>query len=411
MAEAERGIPERAAPMPFRAFYLRLEEALAQIAQLEDVSQFLELALGTLLDRFHDELGFEGGRIYTREGEDFVLSAGVGSSRHAPLGIRVPRGYPPHLRTLEEGVTFMRRSEAGIDGAFETAVGVGPMFAAIAVGKGNSHVIAFSVTDDANEEQIVFSLTAVRHVISLKLQQMEFSGMLQESRAVQDTILPAAAPPFPGYEMHGKSRPADLIGGDVFDFLPLSDRLMGIAVADSSGHNLPSALLARDVITGLRMGAGLHLEPAALVDRLNRVINRAALATKFVSLFYGELSAGGEFHYCNAGHNLPLLLRERSFLRLHKGGVVLGLLSNASYSSAGVRLLSGDLLFLYTDGVTEREDGHGVPFGVERLQAALLERRGESAAAIVDAVLQAVDRHGGGTPAEDDMTVLAVRRL
>ncbi|MBN2399167.1 MAG: serine/threonine-protein phosphatase, partial [Candidatus Aminicenantes bacterium] len=199
--------------------------------------------------------------------------------------------------------------------------------------------------------------------------------------------------------------------GDIFDYLPVSDRVMGIAIADSSGHGLPSALLARDVVTGLRMGADTLLPLAALIERLNRVIHRAALATKFISLFYGELAVDGKFSYCNAGHNLPLLLRDSSFLTLSKRGMVLGLLPAARYQSASINLLPGDLLLLYTDGVTERENDEGEMFGNERLEAVLMEHRAGEAHEIVTAVFRAVDLYGRGTPAADDMTVLALRRL
>jgi len=397
--------------MQFKALYRRLEDALAQIERIGNISEILELVLETLLDRFRDELGFEGGRIYAREGEDYVLCYGFGSARNVPLGIVVPRDYQPHLRTLKEGVVVMRQDEAGFDKAFETAIGVRSMFAAIAVGEDSSHVIAFSVKEGANEEQIIFSLTAVRHVINLKLQQMKFTGMLEESRIVQESIMPAGSPVFPGYDVHGKSRTAEELGGDIFDYLPVSDRLLGIAIADSSGHGLPSALLARDVITGLRMGAGAQLPLSELIERLNRVIHRAALATKFISLFYGELSANGEFSYCNAGHNAPLLLRGRSFLMLQKGGMVLGPLLSSRYQSTSMNLLAGDLLLLYTDGVIERENREGEMFEIKRLKTVLLEHQANEAAMIVDAVLREVDLHGQGTPASDDMTVLAVRRL
>ncbi len=389
-----------------------LEDALAQIARIDNISEMLELILESLLERFADELGFEGGRIYRREGEDFYLCCGFGTSREAPVGLHVPRNYPPHLRTLEEGLLIMRRDEPGIDQDFEHTIGVDSTFAAIAVGEGSTHVIAFSIKGDVREEQLLYSLTAVRHVINLKLAQLKVSEVIEESRAVHEIILPDAAPAFAGYDLAGRAQAAEVVGGDLFDYLPLAGGRLGIAIGDSTGHGLPSALLARDVLTGLRMGVGDTLAIDQTIARLNRLIHRAARSTRFVSLFYGELAADGSLVYCNAGHNPPLLLSQESFTELDRGGTVLGAIPTSSYESARLRLVPGDLLVLYTDGVIERLDQRGELYGVERLKELLLTLdRGLPAQGVVATIFAAVDSYGRGSPLADDVTALAVRKL
>jgi sigma-B regulation protein RsbU (phosphoserine phosphatase) len=398
-------------PTSFKALYRKLDDALAQIQRTEDVSGTLETILESLLQRFEDELGFEGGRIYVREGSDFYLCCGFGRSQDAPVGLRVPRDYPPHVRTLSKGLLIMRRGERGFDSEWESAVGVDSTFAAIAVGEGNSHVIAFSIKGAVREEQLLYSLTAVRHVINLKLQQQKLVGVLEEARVIQESILPEVPPTFQGYDIHAASSPAETVGGDLYDYVRLSSDVLGIAIGDSSGHGLPAALLARDVITGLRMGVTDESQIVPIVERLNWVIHRGTLASKFVSLFYAELERGGGLTYCNAGHDPPLLLHDGTFTELPATGTVLGPIPGARYETAAANLESGDVLLMYTDGVVERENRDGSRYGTDRLRQLVRSLGSAGARRIATAVLSAAAAHGEGVSAADDMTALVVRKL
>ena len=124
---------------------------------------------------------------------------------------------------------------------------------------------------------------------------------------IQQSLLVEEPPPFAGYDIAARSVPAEEVGGDFFDFLPFDDEMLGLAIGDASGHGLPAALLVRDVVTGLRMGIEKDLKIAHVFARLNRVIHRSNLSSRFVSVFYGELEANGNLVYVNAGHQPPLL--------------------------------------------------------------------------------------------------------
>jgi len=409
-------VPDRASgPTPhltdFRALYSKLEDALAEIQRTDNVAETLERILERLIDRFQDELGIRGGRIYRRDEDQYFLCCGFGSSRSSRIGLRVPEHYPPHLRTLAEGLVIMRKGDRGFDEEFERSIGVEERFAAIAVGKENRFVIAFSIDGEASEERLLYSLSAVRHVIHMKLDQEAFTGMLAEARAIQEGLLPAAPPDLPGYDIAGRSLPAESVGGDVFDYLPISDERMGIAIADASGHGLPAALMARDVVTALRTVVDDEIEVDRAVERVNRVVHRAALARKFISLVYGELNRDGTLVYCNAGHSPPLLRTRDGVLGLNPGGPVLGPIAGARYRSERVRLAPGDTLVLFTDGVVERENRGGDFFGVDRLRGLIDELGRRSAASILEAIFAALDAHGEQTTQRDDMTAVVVRRL
>lgn len=394
----------------FRTLHRKLEQAVSNIEQLSDVSTMLGSILELFCCEFEEDLGFEGGRIYSREGDHYVLRGGFGTSRDAPIGLCVPRDYPPHRRLLKEGLVLMRRGEPGVDDQFEHTIGVRSTFAAIGVGDGPAHIIAFSLSDTAREDDVLLSLSLVRHVISLKLQQRRLAGMVDAARLLQEGMLPQAPPDLGGFEIAAAFRPADLVSGDLYDYLPVSSCCIGLAIADSSGHGLPSALLARDVITALRTAAGDGRSVASIVTRVNAVIRHAALSGTFVTLFYGQLSEDGWLDYCNAGHELPLLVTAQGVRRLDVGGTVLGPIPTAQYDSARVRLETGDTLVLYTDGIPDRRDATGEFFGVERLERLVTGLQNQSASATVAAIIAAVDAFADGLPAPDDMTVVVVRR-
>lgn len=403
-------LPPGRASARFKELHRKLEAAVARIEQTTDVARTLESILDLLIERFESDLDLEGGRIYERRGSDFYLCCGVGTSREIELGVRVPREYPPHLHLLEHGLIIKQRGEIGFDERFERAIGVGETFAAIGVGEGITHIIGFSIRGRPREHELLYSLTVVRHVINLKLQRQHFHSLIDAARVVQESLLPSRSPEFPGFEFAERSRPAEIVSGDAFDYPRISEDCLGIAVADSSGHGLPAAMLARDVITALRMATGYGQDVVSIVHRLNGVIHQSALSVRFASLFYGQLESNGELRYCNAGHEHPVLVRADSVEILSDGGTVLGPLPGATYAGGTTQLEPGDFLVLFTDGIVERENDEQEPYTNERLERLVTGLRGAAASAIVDAIFEDVDDFAGGVPAVDDMTVVVVRR-
>lgn len=402
--------PTTPAGLDFKALYRKLERTLGRIEMIDDVERSLTAVIELLARDFRHDLGFEGGRLYLKEDESFVLCSRAGEGAQAPIGYRIAAGYMPMLRVVAEGLIIMKSGDPGFDERIEGPIGVS-RFAAIAIGEPTSHVISFTIKGEIQEEQILYSLSAVRHVINLKLRQRRLAGILDEARVIQESLLPSRPPVFEGYDIDGRSRAAEEVGGDAFDYLHLSKTLLGVAIADASGHGLPAALLARDVVTGLRVGMAEDLKIIKAVDRLNKVIHRSALSSKFVSLFYGELERSGNFIYCNAGHNPPLLRSRRRFRELREGGLVLGPNPDAHYERGYAQLTSGDVVVLYTDGVTEAEDRRQRLFGSRRLRNLLARLDGATARETLDAVFQAADEFTDRTPQHDDMTAVVIRKI
>jgi sigma-B regulation protein RsbU (phosphoserine phosphatase) len=405
--------PPRAAPLSgtdFKALYRKLERTLDEIEGMSSVSDVLSVILESLVHDYEEELGIHGGRLYKVEDRHLVLRSIAGKhGAGIPDEYRIPLDYPPVRKVLSEELIIMENGDSGFDESIEGPIGV-TRFAAIAIGEEATHVMSFSIREETSEIQVLYSLNAVRHVINLKLRQERLTDTMSESRRIQESLLPAGPPSFAGYDIDGLSRPTEFVGGDLFDYLQLSTTLLGVAIADASGHGLPAALLARDVITGLRVGMAADLKIIKTIEKLNRVIHRSALSSKFVSLFYVELEPNGNFIYTNAGHTPPLLLRGETFEELRQGGLVLGPAADAQYERGYVRLCPGDTVVMYTDGISECEDPSGNEFGIGRLREVIHAMAGCTSREMVEGIFEATRIFSRGAHQRDDMTVVVIRK-
>jgi len=393
----------------YKRLFRKLERNLTQIEHSEVVAPTLVAILERLVQDFREDLGIVGGRIYDRDGDEFVLREEYPQSSGRE-GIRIPLSYPPVQELLEHGFVLHDPGDPGIDASLEGKLGVGT-FAAIRIGRTGGHLMAFSLAADADRSQVLHALNTVRHVIHVTLRKQHLETDLAQARLIQESVLPARVPSFDGYDLAGRSVSAEEVGGDLFDFVEVSERVLGIAIADASGHGLPAALQARDAIIGLRMGVEERLRITATIEKLNRVVSRTALSSRFISLVYAEIEPNGTVVYCNAGHNPPLLLHDGSFTELRTTGLVLGPDPAARYERGYETMTPGSILLLYTDGIVEAENGGGEAFGLERLRGLVGSHRGGSARELVESVFEAVGRHSRTDPPVDDQTVVAVLRL
>jgi sigma-B regulation protein RsbU (phosphoserine phosphatase) len=277
------------------------------------------------------------------------------------------------------------------------------------------------LTGGHDRDDVLFSLGILRHSINQKIRRERMEGIFEEARKIQASILPRRAPTYGEYDLYGRSVPMDNVGGDYFDYIPVTEKILGLAIADVSGHGLPAALQVRDIYMGLRMGLARDFKIVRTVERMNRIIHRSTLTSRFVSLFYGELELNGVFIYVNAGHPAPFHLAADGTMRfMEEGGPVLGPLAEATYERGFVVMKPGDLLVFYTDGIVEamgRESwaptaGEPAPaleeYGCDRLLAVARENRARPARAVVEAIFASVEAWAGGAPPEDDRTVVVV---
>jgi sigma-B regulation protein RsbU (phosphoserine phosphatase) len=394
--------------MDYKNLFRKIERNLRTIERSNDLLATLAEILRRLVDDFQDDLGLIGGRIYDKKASSYLLKREY-PTRRAPKDYKIPATYPPILELLEKGYVYRRLSDTGVDAKIEAALGV-DTFAAIGIGETSRQIVAFTLKDDSDPEEVGHTLNTIRHAINLKLRSEKFADRFAEARAIQLSLLPAAAPVFGDYDIFAASIPAEEVGGDLYDFIRVSQRSLGIAVADASGHGLPAALQARDAIIGLRMGVEENLRISATLEKLNRVVNHSALASKFISLFYAELESAGTVVYCNAGHNAPLLWDGVTFRELARGGMILGPNPTSQYERGYETLAEGSILLAYTDGIVEAVNPADEAFGMDRLRDIIRERTWASARELVDAVFARVREHAGGDTRDDDQTVVAVLR-
>ncbi|MDQ6801327.1 MAG: PP2C family protein-serine/threonine phosphatase [Acidobacteriota bacterium] len=396
--------------MDYKSLLTKVEKTLSQIESAGTRRLTIEQIGETIATNFRDELGITGGRIYEAAGDNtYALVGRFGVSREGELGISVSNDYKPLMLALENGVVVMDPNDPGVDRALEERLGT-RRFAAIAAGDDNQHILGFDVSPELSREDILFSLNLVRYAMNQRLRAERYESLIVEAQRIQQSILPQRIPQYEGFDIWGKTVPAEIVSGDFYDFIPISDNILGIAIADGSGHGLPAALVVRDIYMGLRMATDRDFKIIRTLEKLNHIIHRSRLTTKFVSLFYGELETGGILIYSNAGHNPPFLLKRNNRCeQLAHGGPVLGPTPDATYTRGFAKLDPGDLLCLYSDGVVEAHDRHDREFGVDRLQRVVKQNRNLSAADIGREVLARVGRWG--RKGEDDRTIVIVKAV
>ena len=296
--------------MDYRLLLKNVERTLGSIEGGDDVLSTIVIVGEAIVRNFRSELGILGGRLYVRRENQYVLERGFGRSRRVPSGITVSADYGPIRRAEEDGLALADLDDPSVDREFERRLGVS-RFAAVSFG-GERYLLSFDVHPKAREEDLLLALGIIRTVVDSKVRTERLEGLMQDARRIQQSILPRAVPQVGDFELFGLSLPADAVGGDFYDFLPLGDQSFGAAIADASGHGLLAALLVRDIYVGLRMGIGSDFKIARTIERLNRILNKSRLTTKFVSLFYGEFETNGDVVYVNAGHPAPLHLHAAS---------------------------------------------------------------------------------------------------
>jgi serine phosphatase RsbU (regulator of sigma subunit) len=242
--------------------------------------------------------------------------------------------------------------------------------------------------------------------------RLSLKNDLEIARDIQQAMLPSGLYTAAGVETVGMSRPANTVGGDFYDILPLDDGRLVITLGDVAGKGSPAALLMALLLAMLRTLVDEKLEPADLITRLNVQVCRHAPGTRFITLFYGVFDPRtGSLTYVSAGHMPPLLLRgDGTCERLTDGGISLGMFEHSTYTTGQVVIQPEDLFAVYSDGITEAESQKGIPFDEIGLETALKDNQHERLADVGAGVVRAVERYTDSHKFADDLTILLLRR-
>jgi serine phosphatase RsbU (regulator of sigma subunit) len=246
---------------------------------------------------------------------------------------------------------------------------------------------------------------------SLERQRLEEE--LAVARQIQLDLLPKVFPQSRFFEISAYTSPARQVGGDYYDFLTKGDGSLVIALADASGKGIPAALLVSLVHASLRAEIKNNLPPWKTVANINNLINSSTSAEKFVTMFYGEIDSQiRKLTYCNAGHNYPILVRGGSQIQfLDVGGLILGAFAEAPYEMGDIELNSRDLIFFYSDGLTDTRNLRDEEFGEERLIQLLLKWSYLSADELKDRIVNEVNDFSQGAVQYDDLTLVTLKVL
>jgi sigma-B regulation protein RsbU (phosphoserine phosphatase) len=292
-----------------------------------------------------------------------------------------------HSRVIGILMTSDKRGDAGFDADDERVLGI--------IGAQSAQVM--ENTRLAEEEK------------ALKVMQEQ----MHLARQIQINLLPDEAPVVDGYELAGYSLPALEVGGDYYDFVPMDNARLAICVGDVSGKGLPASMLMANLQATLRSLALFNTSVDFCLERANNLMHGSTPPEKFVTLFYAVLNPQDHnLSFANAGHEHPLLWRAASARveRLEQSGLILGAFSGSRYSQNSLHLEPGDILVIYSDGVTDADNLQEEPFGEERLCALLEKESAGTAGQITDVIWRTVKAHVQEAPQLDDITLLVVKR-
>jgi predicted ATPase/serine phosphatase RsbU (regulator of sigma subunit)/tRNA A-37 threonylcarbamoyl transferase component Bud32 len=259
--------------------------------------------------------------------------------------------------------------------------------------------------------QIAISIENAR----LYEQEKAFVRMQEEVRLasqIQQNLLPKTAPGIPGYEIAGTNIPAQMVGGDYFDFIPISEHRWAICLGDVSGKGLPASLLMANLQATLRGQTLLDAPPGECLHRSNKLLFQSTGPEKFATLFYGILDTRDHtFTFANAGHDNPFVMnRGVQKARLKTGGIPLGMIEEFSFDHDCVSLVAGDTIVMYSDGIPEAMNEQEEFFGEEQLATLLALHHSLTTTALMEKIVEEVKQFAGTTPQSDDMTIVVVRR-
>jgi sigma-B regulation protein RsbU (phosphoserine phosphatase) len=260
------------------------------------------------------------------------------------------------------------------------------------------------------------SVAAIRvenaRLVEARFQQERLERELQLAMEIQQRFQPTAPPVVPGYEFQGISFPCYEIGGDYYDFIKRDDGRLVIALGDVSGKGTAAALLMSSLHASIHAQTGSHDTLVETISAVNRYLADNIPSNRFVTLFYAELDPeSGTLSFLNAGHNPPLIVHAAGTVeQLASGGLPLGIKADADYREGRTTLQPGDVLVIYSDGVTEAASPNGEEFGPTRLYEVVSRNVESSAAGIRDRIESALTKFSQGTQAADDITLVIAKR-
>lgn len=388
----------------------------------------LEDTLRMTIDLVFQAIPAERGFLFLKEGDELTckIARGAGTEAEAPQ-IQISRSITSHV--LSKGASILT-SDAMHDPRFQAQHSVvlsqirSVMAVPLASGEETFGLIYVdNPFHNRFQEEDLKVLTTIASVASIKIEHERLLPQILEKRRMEEELKvaseiqmrlqPVSPPKIEGWEMTGVSFPCREIGGDYYDFIQSKrDNRLVIAVGDVSGKGTGAALLMSSLHAAVRAQSQARVSISEVMSEINQYIYENSPSNKFLTLFYGALDpATGTLCYSNAGHNTPMLVRRGGeIVSLDKGGLPIGMMPGMSYQEESVSFEPGDVLLIYSDGITESVNDRDEEFGETRLVEVIKNNISRSASGIRDRIDEALSRFVGTTAPVDDMTLMIIKR-
>jgi serine phosphatase RsbU (regulator of sigma subunit) len=403
-----------------RAYRAEMQLRVEQLEQLHetalDITRHLdrERALDAICERAVELLRSAGGDLYLYDPARKVLVP-QGGTRPEPVKRR-----PGARCTAQAFATGQAQIERSHPGALTFGLAAPILLDARTLGV----LTVYRASDGAPYEEADKTLAELfasqaaivlenAQLYAMRVEKARLDGELDAAREVQRSLIPPQPPEIAGYQLAAMWQPARQVSGDFYDFIPMLENRVGMAIADVSDKGMPAALFMASARSVLRANAQLGGSAVEIVTRTNRAMVKDAPGGMFVTLFFGILDPlTHEFSYVNAGHNPPLFRRGRSraLVALRGENLALGILPDVPFSNGAVRLMRGDTIVLYTDGVTDATNPAGAFFDQSRLERLVRTAPPGSARGLIRRLSSQVRKFTGAHPQSDDITMVALRR-
>jgi len=249
--------------------------------------------------------------------------------------------------------------------------------------------------------------------IEIEIEAEKMKRELQLAAQIQKDFFPKENPSCENYEIAGRNIPCQAVGGDYYDFIFIDPCHLGIAIADVSGKGMSASLLMASLRASLHAEVHAGYDLGAMVLKLNSFVHGSSAINQFITFFFCELDKKkSELRYINAGHNPPLVVKRSAGVSfLDSSGLCLGMLPSVSYDLKTLAFDKGDILLLFTDGITESRNKNNEEFGVERLSAIIQKHGQASAFDLTQTILRELDEFTAKADPLDDRTLVVIKRI
>lgn len=392
-----------------KIFYRKLDYIQSKIGYEKTGKDYLFTIVKQLENTFGQDLKIANGCIYEQAEDEYVLVSSPASLKNL-----VKQSVPTEseqIQLIVKWKTYIFNEPVFINE--QNLSKRKEYFTHVAFKVSNSvtrWIFVFELRAGWIREEVDLCLNAVRTALNHRLVSETVKSEVEQSVQIQQSLLPSSPPEVKGYQVAAFSQPAELVGGDLYDYYNFDDGNFGFCVGDASGHGLPAALMVRDVITGLRMGLEKHMKMVHTLKKLNSVIYQSVYSARFISLVYAEMEPEGNLFYANAGHPSPLLFAENKIVPLEPTGLIIGAFPDIELRRSFVSIPQNGILVLFTDGIIERKNRRSELFGVERIKSVVNENLNKSADDIMKVIFKSAFEFGKNKKWEDDATVMVIKR-